>query len=150
MTSTPDNIQICNKNLVSRHWEELWNQDLVDRVGTFYAADFSNFGVPPDLADIARIGAAWRTAFPDLEYLVEANLAENDQVVSRCTVSGTQSGPVPLGGWSTLAPTGQHFAATQVHRFRLRDGQIVEHWAVRDDMAMLAQLGHVSPSCRQG
>jgi predicted ester cyclase len=150
MTPTPNNIQMCNKKLVSRHWQELWNQGLVDRAGTFYAADFSNFGVPRAVADMVRIVTAWRTAFPDLECRVEANLAENDQVVSHCTVSGTQLGPLPLAGWSTLAPTGKHFAATQVHRFRLRDGQIVEHWAVRDDLAMLVQLGHVSPPGTSG
>jgi hypothetical protein len=28
-----------------------------------------------------------------------------------------------------------------VHIFRIRDGMITEHWAVRDDVAMFQQLG---------
>jgi predicted ester cyclase len=146
MASALENIQMRNKDLVTRHWEELWNQGLLDRVDTFYAANFSNLGRPTALDHMTRIVAAWRTAFPDLHCTVEVQLAEGDQVFSQCTVSGTQRGRLPLGGWSTFPPTGAHFAATQMHRFRLRDGRIVEHWAARDDLAMLQQLGHVSPA----
>ena len=35
-------------------------------------------------------------------------------------------------------------AAHGMHLFRLGDGKIIEHWAVRDDLGMLQQLGLVS------
>jgi predicted ester cyclase len=40
-----------------------------------------------------------------------------------------------------LAPTGRSFASRQVHIVRFQDGKGIEHWAVRDDLAMLRQLG---------
>jgi predicted SnoaL-like aldol condensation-catalyzing enzyme len=51
------------------------------------------------------------------------------------------------GGW--VAPEFRGIAIPQegpvavevVHIFRLRDGLIVEHWAVGDDLGMLKQLG---------
>lgn len=57
--------------------------------------------------------------------------------------SGTHLGPFvhPLVG--SLPPTGKRFAVQQMHLTRLRDGRVVEHWAVRDDLAMLHQLGMV-------
>jgi predicted ester cyclase len=44
-------------------------------------------------------------------------------------------------------PTGQHFSVTSINIFRIRNGQIVEHWGVFDQMGMLAQL-RVFPSIR--
>jgi predicted ester cyclase len=34
-------------------------------------------------------------------------------------------------------------AVELVHIFRVRDGKIVEHWAVRDDLGLMKQLGVV-------
>jgi len=31
-----------------------------------------------------------------------------------------------------------------IHRFRLKEAKIVEHFAVRDDLGMFQQLGHLS------
>jgi len=87
---------------------------------------------------------AWRTAFPDLHFTIEAQIAEADQVVSHCTVSGTFLQPFMILGLGNHAPTGKHFAVKHMHLQRLRDGQIVEHWAVREDLSMLQQLGIVS------
>ncbi len=134
-----------NKVCISRHWEEVWNQGVLDAIATYYAADFRNFEIQMSHDHLRRIVQAWRTAFPDLHYTVDALLAEADQVVSHCTLSGTQHGPLPLRGWALLPVTGQQFTVKQIHRFRLRDGKIVEHSAVRDDLGMLEQLGHVAP-----
>jgi predicted ester cyclase len=38
-------------------------------------------------------------------------------------------------------PRGKPIAVELVHVFRVRDGKIVEHWAVRDDLGMMKQLG---------
>jgi hypothetical protein len=42
--------------------------------------------------------------------------------------------------------TGRSFASTQTHWLRVRDGQVVEHWANRDDMGTARQLGWIPPS----
>lgn len=39
-----------------------------------------------------------------------------------------------------LAVTGVQIAWTQVHILRIEGGKAVEHWAVRDDFAMLEQI----------
>jgi predicted ester cyclase len=43
-----------------------------------------------------------------------------------------------------IAPTGGRVAAQQSHWFRVVDGKLAEHWAVRDDLGMLQQLGVMS------
>lgn len=132
-----------NKMIARRQFEEIWNQDKLDLIDRYFAPDFLNFGrpCPPEL--VCQIVLAWRTAFPDLQFTIEEQIVEADQVLSRCTCSGTHLGTFvhPLVG--SLPPTGKCFTVQQMHLTRLRDGRIVEHWAVRDDLAMLQQLGMV-------
>ena len=77
-----------------------------------------------------------RAAFPDLDYHVDDALGDGDRVALRCTVRGTHKGDF-LG----QPPTGRRFEIQQIHIYRVQDGQIAEHWACRDDIAMLRQLG---------
>ena len=39
---------------------------------------------------------------------------------------------------------GRSYTVTHVHIYRVADGKIREHWAVRDDLSMLRQLGALS------
>ena len=43
------------------------------------------------------------------------------------------------------AATGKRVAAQQSHWFRVVDGKLAEHWAVRDDLGVLRQLGVMPP-----
>ena len=40
-----------------------------------------------------------------------------------------------------IAPTNREVAQDYVHILRFEDGKAVEHWGVRDDMALMQQLG---------
>ena len=44
-----------------------------------------------------------------------------------------------------IALTGKRVAAQQSHRFRVVGGELTEHWAVRDDLDMLLQVGVTPP-----
>ena len=63
-------------------------------------------------------------------------VAEGDLVAYRATLSGTHRGEL-LG----MPPTGRAFRVQHMHMLRMRDGRACEHWAVRDDLGMLQQLG---------
>jgi hypothetical protein len=39
----------------------------------------------------------------------------------------------------------QTFVVTKSHRFRIDDGQLIEHWANRDDLGVARQLGWIPP-----
>ena len=49
------------------------------------------------------------------------------------------------GAFFGIPPTGRRLAVRQAHMLRLHDGLIREHWAVRDDLGVLVQLGAVEP-----
>ena len=74
--------------------------------------------------------------FSDLRFDHHEVVAEDERVVLVTTMTGTHTGT--LNG---IPPTRKRFQQRQFHLFRMRAGQIVEHLALRDDLAMLHQLG---------
>ena len=74
--------------------------------------------------------------FSDLKFDHPEVVAEDERVVVMVTMTGTHTGT--FGG---IPPTHKRFQQRQFHLFRMRAGQIVEHSALRDDLALLNQLG---------
>jgi predicted ester cyclase len=131
-----------NKDLVRRFTEEVMNQGNVDALGDYLAPDFVNHvtgdvGIPAyrSVIEWARQlqGAEGRNVIDDL-------IAEDDRVAVFITVNGRPSGELKLFGL-TFPASGLAFSNKHVHTFRVRDGKLSEHWAIRDDLTMLVQLG---------
>jgi lactoylglutathione lyase len=67
-------------------------------------------------------------------------VAQGDLVVVHLTMHGRHvASTMPL--LSELTPTGSDVAWDFIHIWRVADGSIVEHWACRDDVGLLAQVG---------
>lgn len=138
-----------NAETIRRWVEEMWNgrryslcDELVSPRFTEHAhAPFSEH--EPGLVDgpqAMRASMEWLVRqFPDLSMTIEALVAQDDVVAARVLSTGTNLGP--LNG--VAPPTGRPFRAEQTHWFRLQDGRIVEHWATRDDLTAMLQLGAV-------
>lgn len=105
--------------------EELAAPDLVDRYGN---------GTGP--GSLKRSVAGLRRSFPDLRFAVEEGEADGDEVTTRWTASGTDSGGVlwypPTGRWAS-------FGGSFTDRFF--GGKIVEHRGSCDTASLLEQLG---------
>ena len=85
----------------------------------------------------------WMVAqFPDVHMTIEAIAVDDDVVVARVLTEGTNLGK--LGG--VIPPTGKRFSARQTHWYRVRDGKLAEHWATRDDLTAMMQLGVLGPA----
>ncbi len=129
-----------NKRTVRRLFEEIITQDRSEVAAEIFATDFvwPQFDLHgPDGA--LRWVRAFRTAFPDVEDIVEEQAAEGDVVFTRVTFRGTQSGP-----WYGMPATGQRVEQAAVGIDRFRDGLIIERMAVSDLAGALRQLGHRS------
>ena len=72
-------------------------------------------------------------------------VAQGDLVVVHLTLHGRHvASTMPL--LAGLAPTGKAVAWDFIHIWRVAEGSIVEHWACRDDVGLLAQIGGWPPS----
>jgi steroid delta-isomerase-like uncharacterized protein len=120
--------------------EVLFNRGELDRVGEFVTEDFVNHeawpGEDPGHEGFRLRLARLRSAIPDIRMEVHEVVAADDLVAYRATLSGTHRGEL-LG----MPPTGRSFSVQHMHMLRMRDGRASEHWATRDDLGMLRQLG---------
>jgi hypothetical protein len=77
---------------------------------------------------------------------------DGDQVVAYVTMRGRQTGPLVFRDGSTvqvLPPSRRRFTVEQVLLARFDErGRVLVHDSVRDERALLAQLGHVPPGPR--
>jgi steroid delta-isomerase-like uncharacterized protein len=137
----------ANKNLVRRHFELIWNQRDDEACDELMADDYTENAAAPFATPnpgkvhgptAIRGTVAWLTAqFPDIRMDIESLIAEDDLVVARVVSTGTNLGELPGG----IPATGRTFTARQSHWFRIVDGKLAEHWAVRDDLSTMLQLG---------
>jgi predicted ester cyclase len=144
----------ANKELVRRHFEDTWNRKALAVADELMAQDYLEHAVAPfGQAEPGRFNgpaamrqtAEWLLAqFPDLHMRIEAMVAEGDTVAVRVLSEGTNTGP--LNG--VVPPTGKRFAARQSHWFRVEGGRLAEHWATREDLVTMVQLGVVQPPGR--
>ena len=78
-------------------------------------------------------------SFSDRTCEVTAALADGDRIVVWFVVRGVHVG----SGFPWLRgrpPSGREVAWAQVHMFRVVDGLLREHWAVRDDLRVLEAI----------
>ncbi len=140
-----------NKDLVSRHFEEIWNHRDLSACEELMAKDFVEHAAapfadsPPGAVDgpqAMRGTVEWLVSqFPDIHMTIDELVADGDIVVARVTSEGTNTGK-PNG---FLPPSGKRFRSQQSHWFRVQDDKLAEHWATRDDLASMLQLGVVTP-----
>jgi predicted ester cyclase len=132
-----------NKAVVLRYVEEVWNRHDLDAIDGLVWPDYFNHAAssPEYRRGGARLAVEWLlSVFPDHRFDVEDAAADGETVALRGFMTGTHEGEL-----ADIAPTGKRVAAQQSHWFRVTDGKLAEHWAVRDDLGMMRQLG-VGPS----
>lgn len=129
-----------NEQVARRYFEEVWNRGNVAALDELLAPNYVNH--TPSTPDPPRgpeglesIVLAIRRAFPDLHYEIKDVIATKDAVVIRVVMTGTHRGD--LFG---LAPTGCRVQVDQINIERIRDGRIVEHWRVTDELKLMRQL----------
>jgi steroid delta-isomerase-like uncharacterized protein len=129
-----------NKALARRSWE-LTNQHNPDALEEVYAAALVRHQPggqdAQGLEEAKQFYSTYLSAFPDLSFTVEDEIAEGDKVVIRWTSRGTHQGEIE--GWGH--PTGRQFEFEGITIHRIEDGKIVEEWERHDNLVVLQQLG---------
>jgi len=128
-----------NKELV-RHYFEGWANRGDPAVADALIATNLVLRNPPavvrGLADYKQGMAAFRTAFPDLHFTIEEEIAEGNKVAVRWTLRATH-----LGEYQGRPPTGKTVAVTGVSIFHLADGKIRDITVSMDRLGQFQQLG---------
>ena len=133
-----------NKAIVRRWFDEVVSQGNIELVDEICMQCVPSFVViqgvadppPQGLEGVKGLIGVLRTAFPDLKFTIEGQIAEGDQVATRLTVRGTH-----LGEFMGIPATGKQMAVSGVSIWRLADGKLVNEWVNWDSLAMMQQLG---------
>jgi len=142
-TVKPTDTQ-ANRKLVQAHWDAVNRGDMV-AAAEFFAEHTRNHGRPVGRVRVLAILKDIQTTFPDVHFAPIEYVAEGEWVVVRGIFSGTHRGigrlPVNGGMLVGVQPTGRHFEVQHIHMLQVSGGKIVDHYANRDDLKMMQQLG---------
>jgi steroid delta-isomerase-like uncharacterized protein len=125
---------------IQRIIREAFNQGNLAVVDELLSSDQtvhnSETGLINDIDVMKRLISTFRTAFPDLQCVVEDEIMEGGKVAALCAMSGTHKG-LFMG----ITPTGKSMKIEGVFFARLEDGMITKYWMMIDQYGMLQQLG---------
>jgi len=128
-----------NRGIVRRYFDaaNTGDLDVLDDLLSPDVIDHSAYaGQPAGRDGFKEFITLWRTAFPDLVYTIEDEIAERDRVVVRWTARGTH-----LGKYHHIAPTGKRVTMSGIQINRVAGGRIAEDWTSFDEQGLLRQLG---------
>jgi steroid delta-isomerase-like uncharacterized protein len=73
-----------------------------------------------------------------MRWQIDDLLADGDKVVAQTTMTGTHHGE-----FFGIPATGRAVSVSGIHVLTLRDGRIVLHQGVNDDLGLMRQIGAV-------
>ncbi len=133
-----------NKATFRRYVEEVWKEERLDIVDEVFAekylshqSDGSVLERGPE--DVKKFVVEYRSAFSDIENVVEDMIGEDDKVVTRWTLRATHT-----GDFRGIPATGNRIDITGMGIFRFsEEGRVVESWDSLDQLGMMRQLGAI-------
>ena len=137
----------ANRAIIHRYFEDIWNQGILAVADEIISPDiiihdsFASSGTyGTGATGFAQFVGKFRNAFPDFHVTLDDEIIEDDKVVVRWTMNGTQRGPL-----GKIPPTGKQINVAGVDIFRIAGDKIAEWWIYFDALVMLQQLGLLPP-----
>ncbi len=131
-----------NKNIVRQFIETVINNRKEDQAARFVSPDYIDHNnsseKPTGVEGLLRHINAVRSTYPDLKVIIHEQIAEDDFVVSRVSITGTHKGV-----WLGIRPTHKHVSIDAVNIDRIKDGLIVEHWGMANTLEALLDIGAI-------
>lgn len=134
-----------NKVIVSRFYEELWNNRNLSVADDIIALDCVTHQLQSGVIPVAAVARGpeavkthisdWLVGFPDLRFSVEQIIAEGDLVASRSMMVGTHRGT-----WLGIRPTGKEVSIRLMVIQRIVNWKIVEDWVQVEALGLFQQL----------
>ena len=94
--------------------------------------------IPPGIDGIKAASQMSKGAFPDRKTTIEDIFGEDDLVVVRTRMTGTNQGGLP---WFGIPANDKAIDIEYIQILRVEDGKVAESWANMDLPKMMMQLG---------
>ncbi|MBI1807255.1 MAG: ester cyclase [Ignavibacteria bacterium] len=135
----------ANKLVVRRYFGELLNNGNLQVATKIFNRNFiyHDTGASEAITGIENFKlfvSQFRTAFPDVHFTPEEEIAESDRVMGRFSFQGTHKGL-----FKGIQPTGKEIRLNGVKIFHCKDGKIKDIWVYLDMFNLMHQLGALPP-----
>lgn len=129
-----------NKRLVTRWFEEVWNQKDASAIDRMFHPEGRSHGVPTNEVLMGReqfkqFHRTYVGAFPDMQFVLNDIIAEGDRVAVRWTNTATH-----LGNELGFPATGKQVTLEGSSFLSIRDGKIFEGWNQMELQGMMQSL----------
>jgi predicted ester cyclase len=142
--SDPEQLE-RNKDLARRVIDRIFVHQEDEAIDELISTDFvpHTFGPMPHGREGLRAGMQRAGAgVSEARFEIHDIIAEGDRVAVRLTTTARHTGQ-----FMGIDPSGDRYSVDEIHIFRIRDGQVIEHWHEFDKLALLSQLrGEAKPS----
>jgi steroid delta-isomerase-like uncharacterized protein len=129
-----------NKPVITSFVEEVINQGQLERADDLVAVDFVELDPLPGQEQgregLKQVIGAFRTAFPDIHWVIEEMVGEGEKVFSRFTWHGTH-----CGEFFGVPATGKQIKVKGMVVDRVVAGKMAESRILMDGLSMMRQLG---------
>ena len=131
-----------NKAVVRRFNKEVIEEGNIDSFNILMAKNFVNRSAPGNMDNgpqgmLYFFNEVLRPALSDIRVTIHQQIAEEDLVTTRKTISGTHTGQF-LG----ISSTGQTVNIEVIDIVRIKEGKYFEHWGITSLSEVLAQLNN--------
>ena len=125
----------------ARYTEEVWNSHNPEALADYFAPDARVHSMTPGV--VAGTGLDYLkgraqsllNAFPDVHFVIEDVVQQDDRLAARVTLEGTQR-----TDFAGISATGRRMKVYDFATYRIVDGKIADVWSLIDMQAMHDQL----------
>lgn len=133
----------ANKATVNRYFNEIMSQGRLEVIDELIAKDFiiriSSLHEPFHGSEgMKQFVTGLRTAFPDIQFTIQEQIAETDKVACRFTSISTHQGE-----FAGIPPTGKRVEDQGTDIFRFVNGKIAEVWVSENALGLMQQIGAI-------
>ena len=120
---------------------QIWNQGNMDLVDEVYTAQVVRYdaGWPHPIRGLDALKSHfqfYRSAFPDIDMIIQETIMEGNKVVWHWTLTGTNTGPM-----GEAPATGKEVRLSGISIGRIADGKVTEVGDFYNQASLLLQLG---------
>lgn len=137
-------MSTINKQIMQRFFSELFNTGNLSVANELVSVNYLNHnpvpGEMPGREGLKAFVVYLRTAFPDVYFTIEEQIAEEGKVVTRWRVNGTHQAE-----FAGIPATGKSVTITAINIHRISADQIQEAWLNWDALGLMQQLGVIPP-----
>ena len=134
-------MSAANEKII-RDLEATWNSNQLDKIDAFFAPSFVQHsalpGVTPTLETAKQAHQFAMAAMPDRNTEIQEMVSNDDKVVARIRITGTNTGGFPP---FNIPANGNKADFEWISIYTLKDGKVTEHRAIIDVATFMQQMG---------